>query len=208
MKILSKSKLIIIIVVFLIFGAVFNISSKQQFDLKELGKKNKEITNNLNKDKVIAEVNGIKIMNSDLEKQKNWYTAINREITDEEILEELISTKLLYSTAIEQGVKASDEEVQEIFIMNMDAIKNDPINYQIILDYIEGYGITEEEYWNLARKLYEESLIIRRYKDSIEAKFITTTGIAKTDTEYSEKYSAYYSEHLAELKENAKIKYK
>ena len=75
--------------------------------------------------------------------------------SDEEILNKLIERKLMLQDAEAHGITVSEEEVRAFNEESFALMEQDEAGKEAILDYIQGRGITLEEYKEMCLQNFE-----------------------------------------------------
>ena len=199
-----RTILIVCLVVLLGVASVFAANIKDI--MFQLGEKTRELDNE--ESDVIAVVDGAEILSKDLEILKVSSDLAEREIDEAEALDKLIEKQLVYNAAIESGIKVSESEIDKIIKQTKQALKEDDAANAQHMEYIDGLGISEEEYWKMVKPIYEKMLIMGEYKNNfIKKKFIEENSITDQKS-IEEEYAEYFKEHVESLRDKAKIEYK
>ncbi|MFD0716295.1 SurA N-terminal domain-containing protein [Paenibacillus sp. GCM10027626] len=137
------------------------------------------------KTNVVAEGNGVQISMEDfifykgsLELSNSLQTdksaAAATKLSDQQIVENLISTALTAKRATELGLTVSDEEIDMVIAKEREALqmKNDPDNdmvRELMTNRIRITGLTEDEFYSsdYVRNKYAESILIGKLYDKL-----------------------------------------
>lgn len=137
----------------------------------------------------IASVGDIIIYNDSVERFKLNSSLTANTPSEEEMLDKMIINELLFQKAKELGLLASEEEVEEKIKITREALGEE----NFMEPYLEGLGLTTEEYLEVVRDSILRSLSIGNLKRQITNKAI----------DKEKKWDNY----IKELKEEAIIKY-
>ena len=99
---------------------------------------------------------------------------------------QLILQRALYYQAIQEGVSATEEEVNAQIETDR-AVMPTAGNADDYLEYIEGTGMTEDEYWDSMRETYQRTMTLAKYAEQKRAEFLT----AENDPTDTESWDAY-----------------
>jgi len=169
-----KIYLIMIVVLVTLMGVITSASnSNKSKESKNLGESHKvlmEEKKSISKDddsKMIAKVNKVKIYSFELEAAIQSNDLSERELSDDEVLDKLIKYEVLRQKTEELGIVVTEEEIKSEIEDIREAMINDPVIIEIMDPYLEGLGMTIEEYVEYSK----ESLMVNRaidiMKDSI-----------------------------------------
>lgn len=92
---------------------------------------------------------------------------LNFSITDNELFDDLIKQKSLYSLAKKHNVSVSEAEVNNSISEARKILKNDIESSELLESYVKSLGISESEYWDTIKPYYKEALITSKYKNEI-----------------------------------------
>ncbi|MHC1683072.1 MAG: SurA N-terminal domain-containing protein [Clostridiaceae bacterium] len=111
--------------------------------------------------KKLAEVNGEYIYENDLKQAK---LSRDDNLGDAELLDILISDKVILKKAEEKSLEASDEEVKQSIKHSRETISTLSSDEKNQVDeLIKNSGLSEEEYWNtVAYKVYKDMISINK----------------------------------------------
>lgn len=91
--------------------------------------------------------------NYDIEKSKN------------SIIDKTSKNQAIYLDALDCGVTVTILEVDE-YINELKVNLHESVEYETFLAFLDGYGITEEKYWELSSDVYKRNLIIEKHKNN------------------------------------------
>lgn len=114
-------------------------------DFKDIGSETKKLSEIDDINNVIIKVNNQEITKKELETLKILNKAENSDST-KEIVNSIITTAALKSEATKLEIKPSQEKIDNYVKQSRDIIENSSDELEPILAYIEGAGITKEEY--------------------------------------------------------------
>ena len=126
-------------------SAAIDISTQKEQAFR-LGRKLKELENVQGINDTVILVNGCAITKKDVEKKK-----IHGEFSDSSSIkngiEELIQEKAVSTEASRLRIEPSKDEINNYLEMVWNSIESNPNSVEIQSAYLEGRGITEEEYF-------------------------------------------------------------
>lgn len=125
-----------------------------------VGLKYKELSAVPGIDDPVILVNGLHITKRTVEYQKALQILPNSKPLKDEIVS-IVRSKVVQSEAIKRGIQPSQESINAYLEQNMDILKNEAPGSGPILAYIEGMGITIEEYIET-----QEELVYNMYQRS------------------------------------------
>lgn len=173
----KKNIIAIVIIVLAIFGAL-EITGKTHF---------------LSSSKAVAYVNGEKITQSDFDLRVNQILSspqaqgLNlddpsiRDSIEQQILTEIINTRLLLQNAKDAGIEIGDGEVDAEYRLMIERLGSE----EVLLQEVKKGGLTEDEF----RKNIADQLMIQAYLDDN----VDTSSTTATE----EEVQAFYDENVA-----------
>lgn len=152
-----------------------------------VGVKCKELSTVPGIDDPVILVNGLQITKRTVEFQKALQILPNSKPLKDEIIS-IVRSKVVQSEAIKRGIQPSQESIDAYLEQNLDVLKNEASGSAPILAYIEGMGMTIEEYMEtqeeLAYNMYQRSALWLSVKATQESydKFVDEL-VEKADIE-------------------------
>lgn len=168
-----KRKLILILVILLITITSFIIASagnNKAIKYKEVGKSHNKLleemtSKDLNNDnKKVAIVNKQVIYTYELEAAVLSHELADNSYSEEEILDNIIKNLVIVQKAKEKGYSASNERIQKEVNAIREGYENDSSYRELIIPYLEGMGMTFEEYFGYTKESLKESIIVNEMK--------------------------------------------
>ena len=187
----------------LILIAFYHAYADRETSMRRWGQQMADLTGTADmSSRSLAAVNGESI---DFEQFKAYkiglsYAAGN--FSDEEILNKLIERKLMLQDAEAHGITVSEEEVRAFNEESFALMEQDEAGKEAILDYIQGRGITLEEYKEMCLQNSEIALIGMKYRSFLENEYDKT---AQTNALAAQSFEDYYAAHLQTVRKNADI---
>ena len=133
-------------------------------------------------------------------------------VTDTDIINEIIFTKLAYADAVQRGISIDEKELDQIIIETKKAINSDPTNAETLEVYIDQLGLTEDQYWSKARDEYHKLYTLGKYRDNyIMPLFKKEKGSVALDMnnpETNKEFIKYYRNYVQKLMDESRIVYK
>lgn len=172
----------------------------------EWGKQNTEI-NEISDSTIVAKVNGIGISKSKFDSYKIGLSNASVDFSDEQILDKLIEQEVIMQEINRMGYTVTDSEVNAFNNERFAILDEDPAAYQIVKDYIDGLGITMDDYKEMSKEISRTALLANKYKADLMKEF------EKSNSKFSmysmskrvEKFEEYFDKKINELSKNAKI---
>lgn len=174
---------------------------------RELGQQQANIEKSLiDNNEIVATVNGYEVTKKTFESYKCIINQ-NHNYSDKELLDKIIKEKVVYVEAKNEGYTVSDAEINTEIELVKKLLKEDENKdqYNYIKEYIEGLGITEDQYWSdIITPLYRETFVANKLIDSLRSEYIkekNITDFAEMETEFSD----YLNNYKEDLISNANI---
>lgn len=219
-----KNRLIIGVPLFIAFIAItiFTNAFASNYSFSDLGQEIGQQVADVQKvsddKKIVATINGI----DETEKGFNTYkTTMNqngKKYSDKELLDKIIKKDVLYSKAIDEGLVATDKEIDACVDEAKKAIQQDENQYSFLKSYLKEMGLTEDEYWEGSKEVYKQSLSIGKLEDALRENYaekdtensnITDSKITKIYISDSEEFNTgfqeYYDNYVNSLIKEADI---
>ncbi|NPV29525.1 MAG: hypothetical protein HPY58_07700 [Firmicutes bacterium] len=172
MKVKSYPKIVGLgLLAFILVGVAFGSSKLFSFPRPEflVGQKLRENESIPDKDKIVMVVNGMPVTKKDFENQRALLSFERESVSDDEVREKIIEKTVLYEEAKKRGLTVSLEEAKQFSQrMKKEAFGSDVENPELIKNYIEGQGLTIDEFFDkVAPPLYQQALSIGKLRAQI-----------------------------------------
>lgn len=200
-KILGLS--LVVSVVLILTGIVY---ANKNLDFFKLGEDVKKINETTTLD-IVAKVNGVEIPKSKFDTYKAGLMKANGTFTDEEILDKIIEQEVIIQEIERLGYSVTEEEVNKFNDERFALMDDDPQAYQIIKDYVDGLGITMDEYKEKSKEISRLALLANKYKEEKLKEYENENSqvVTYSNAEEVEKFEDYFNENIEQLKEKANI---
>lgn len=146
---------------------------------------------------LVAKVNGEGISKAQFETYKAGLALTSSEYTDEEILQKLIRQRVLRQECERLNLSVTDEAV-DAFTEQQFAAMDDPMAYQIMQDFVDGLGITMEEYKERCKENYRFALLGDQYRAVLQQEYDGMDAAKPT-------FEQYYQQKLDDLTAAAEV---
>lgn len=146
---------------------------------------------------IAAVVNGQPISKERFETYKSGLSDAQGNFTDAQVLDQLIRREVVQQEIARLGITITDEEVRQFNEERFALLDDDPAAYQLMQDYVDGLGITMEEYKEQSLAISRESLLYDRYRERMQAEY------QKAGTK--ESFEDYLNERIDALVQEAQI---
>jgi len=184
---------------------------------KLAGQKQIEMINNPSGD-VIVSMADFNITQDLIDQNKAGYDAFSGAImSDTEIINRLLKDHILYNDAVKAGVTASDDEIDSIIKLQQnslqmarDAIAQGSLDEQSIsaytnfMGYLSGLGMTEDEFFNFARPIYENMIYCGKFKSQLKDEFSKNNAFAD-QAALNDAFNAYLDKYLTDQMKDTNI---
>ncbi len=160
----------------------YEMKTNGDFDAKEFGKHIKETNKEEDHDRssVLGYVNDIEISKEKFEIFKEGNLIVNKDVSEEELLKRYIQYLLIIDKAEEAGLTASKEEVEEYTDKVFHALEKDDKNMKTIKEYIDGMGITMDEYREIVKEDSYKTILTMKLYDKL-----------KMDSDFKDDFNRY-----------------
>lgn len=120
-------------------------------------------------------------------------------------LNQLIVKYSLYYYAINKGFLIDDETIKKSIEENREMIKTAD-NYSDFTTFLEGLGMSEDEYWDSQFDLYKLNHVVDEFKIAKKEEFAQENA-SKSDEQTAENFSDYFMDIAEEAvtKQNIKL---
>lgn len=195
----KKSRFIIGFLVLVVFVLVAATFAKGDINFFEWGKSQTEIDKAENS--IIATVNGVPIYQSSLDTYKVGLKFTGQRLTDQEVLDALIRQVAAVQGIEKLGYSVSDAAVNAFNDERFAAIEDNPEMYKVLKDYLDGRGISLEEYKAMSKETSYKSLLFIQYNKELKREFLDNSSLATTPTDFKR----YFDEKLNRFYEAAEV---
>ncbi len=195
----KKSRFIIGFLVLVVFVLVAATFAKGDINFFEWGKSQTEIDKAENS--IIATVNGVPIYQSSLDTYKVGLKFTGQRLTDQEVLDALIRQVAAVQGIEKLGYSVSDAAVNAFNDERFAAIEDNPEMYKVLKDYLDGRGISLEEYKAMSKETSYKSLLFIQYNKELKREFLDNSSLATTPTDFKH----YFDEKLNRFYEAAEV---
>lgn len=187
----------------LVIGGVYASKNMSFF---QWGEKNAEI-NQVQSEDVVAKVNGVQISKDKFDSYKAGLANASGEFTDKEIIDKLVEQEIIMQEIKRLGYTVTDAEVVKFNNERFALLDEDPAAYQIIKDYVDGLGVTMEEYKEMSLEISKTALLANKYKADIQKEFIEKNPQlkSKTSAQKQQKFEQYFADKIETLYEKADV---
>ena len=140
----------------------------------------------------VARINDDSITRGEFESYRNLLTYTSVDLTDSEVLDKMITQRVLIQEAISQGCSVSESEVDNFCDSNFMQAEQQPEIKKILEDYASTLGMTLNEYKEYCRPFYENMLLYNQWvenqRKAFESKNALTFQDEATRDELFDKY--------------------
>ena len=148
-------------------------------------------------------INGESVTQKEFDTYSTLMKAADPELTDEEIKNKYIRQQVIIQEAEREGISASEEEINALNESRFSWLEKDEQAYRIIKEYVDGAGMTMDEYIEQSKIISEQAIITTKLKERIESEF--TERASADGTETGETAEDYYNDYIDKLAEEAVI---
>jgi hypothetical protein len=153
---------------------------------------------------VVATINGSDVTKNEFDMYKA-FTNYNHDYSDKELLDKIIEKTVLFDEATAEGFSVTDNEINAEIEKVRDLIAKDPEQSDFFKNFIDGLGMTEEEYWEkIVFPGYKEVFTINKLSDSLKQKFAEENNITDP-AELSSSFRDFYKEYKVDLISKADV---
>ncbi|WP_165755790.1 SurA N-terminal domain-containing protein [Ruminiclostridium hungatei] len=125
-------------------------------------------------------------------------------LSDKQVLDKIIERQVICNQAVEEGMTASESEIDSAVRSARETMKSDSKTYAAFKEYVAGLNLTEDSYWESVRPVYKKALTCGKYKNSLKAKF-REDNKGKAISDLNAEFSKYYDGKVKALVKNAKV---
>lgn len=155
-------------------------------------------------DRVVATIDGEKITKKGFDSYKLFINSGETKLSDSQILDKILDRKVIYDKAIQDGIVATDEEINSALKTAQRVMSENHDQYEAFKDYIRGLNMTEDQYWDSVKPAYKKFVICGKYKNTLKEKYGEDNKI-EDKTELNNKFRDYYNQYVNDLKNKAKV---
>lgn len=182
-------------------------ASDDKFDAKRLGKHMRNIfmKEPQEKDSVLCYVNGIEISQKKFDIFRETRKSYNGDKDDDTLLKEYIQFILIVNEAEKEGFTVSESEVEDYTNDLFESLEeDDDENMKILKEYIDGMGITMDEYKEKVKEFNYKVLLTMKLHEKLKVEFLENNKMTMTNgTEISNEFNNYLKDYKEELYNNA-----
>lgn len=179
----------------------------------QVGRYANEATKTISK-ATVAAYKGFTVTQADIDYQKNINSLnenpyVDKNETDLEIVNRLISAKILLEVAESKGLSATEEEVNEMLTFLKESYNQYPEAAKTVNEYCQGAGITLEEYWEGLEEQAPRTITRQKVKDDFTQEYCKLNGLnvdslsmdelAKIDSAYEEYRNSLLESHKEDV---------
>ena len=138
---------------------------------------------------VIALIRGeeFAVNSGHLENACYFYQHTQEPLNEAEVRELYVANELLYREGQEQGLNAGPAEVDERIAALKENLSGDPEGYAELKAYLQGLGLSEDEYWETHREEYQRELTIEKLGEKLREEYFS-----RHPYDTAEQYQQYY----------------
>lgn len=202
-----KKKIWISIIVVLILLAVTAgiVFANSNVNLKEWGKL---LSGNSQKEEIttesIANVNDKPISKDKFENYKISLSYASGDFSDEEILDKLITQEVIMQEIERRGITVTEQEINTFNDERFALMEQDPSLYEITKDFVDGKGITMEEYKEESKEISRQALLANKLRDEMVVEYQDKSSDDKSAPSQQD-FQEYFNNYISDLKEEATI---
>jgi len=154
---------------------------------------------NTEKSQVVAKVNGKEIKSNSIEAMINSFELTGQKKSKKEIIEKIVIDELLLQQAEQNNIVISDEELNSVLEQLKDNFPRDEEGYKNFKNTLNGMGISEDEYWDMARPVYKKVFTIGKFKNKILRQDFLAKNTDIPEHEKNDKFEEYYLKYKKDL---------
>ncbi len=173
-------------------------------DFYKMGEEAKEFYENDNKnDAVMFEVNGVPITYSEYNEYKLGAKYHANPLTEEDIINQLKRKCIITAEIKKKNITADKSEIDKFHKERMEAARNDAESIHILDEYLNGRGMTFEEYAEMSYPISERAVLTNKLIDVLYSEYLSQKP---EDEEPLNKYS-YFQNFIKNEINNAIVQY-
>ena len=204
-----KKKIIgIVISVLLVFVLVVGgVYASKNMSFFQWGGQMAEMQSKQSTSTTIATVNGVEIPKSRFDSYKIGLANSEKKFTDAQILDKLIQQEIIMQEITRLGYVTTDSEVDDFNEQRFSLLNDDPTAYQIVKDYVDGLGITMDEYKEMSKEISRVALLTNKYKSDMLKEFEKQDSSVQTysQNEKTTRFEEYFNNKIEMLKKGAHV---
>lgn len=170
------------------------------------------LTNKIETDELLAIIeNNVAISSFEFQLRMNLHEALGTFQTHNELLDKIITEKMILSEAQKLDLLPTEIEIQEMIGWQREQINLSEDSQEILKTIIEAGNLSEDEYWevyeryNTIRILTEKKLYEHIINIAVDKGDLPEIQNDKISMEDLKKREEYFIEYIGNLKSNAKI---
>ena len=169
-----------------------------------LGKKIKELDNIQGINDTVILVNGCAITKKDVEKKK-IHGEFSNSFSLKNGIEELIQEKAIETEAIRLEIEPSKDEINNYLEMVRSSIESNPNSVEIQNAYLEGRGITREEYFKELEKVEYKNFQHTALWEAVKPKEKIQSEATERNIDVNDVDSEYHAKYISDLVDKSQI---
>lgn len=203
----KRIMMLISIICVLAIGIAGSVYAIQKLNMFQWGQNQKEIVSSQAVEKSVAVVNGQPISEASFENYKAGLANANGTFSDKDVLNKLIRQELIKQEIQRLGYKVTDEDVAAFNDERFALLNEDPAAYKIVKDYVDGLGITMDEYKEQSKEISKTALLANKFKADLQTKYQQDNpeSSVHAKAEQEQNFEVYLEQYIDGLYENAKI---
>lgn len=203
---MNKKILGIVVLICVVSAFVVGVYASKNVNFFQWGEEIARINEKTSTD-VVAKVNGVDIPRSKFDSYKAGLANANGSFSDEEILNKLIEQEVIMQEIVRLGYTVTESEVTKFNDERFALLEEDSNAYQIVKDYVDGLGITMEEYKEMSKEVSRTALLANKYKADVMSEYVNNTAGATTFSaqQRAERFEEYFNNKIETLSNAATI---
>jgi hypothetical protein len=152
-------------------------------------------------------VNNVSISKDKFNSYKAGLVTANDKITDKEVMDKLIKQEVIRQEVERLGYTVTEKEVDAFNDERFSLLEEYPEAYKITKEYVDGLGITMEQYKEMSKKISKDVLLSNKYKADMQKKFENENKENRSLNDYEKtvNFENYFNNVINELCKNAEI---
>lgn len=205
---MNKKYISIFLIIMVVFSGLVYAGNNNDFDAKKLGEYIRQAFEEKPQkmNDVLCYVNGVEILKKDFEIFKESTLSYNPDTNEEELFKRYIKFVLVLNEAEKEGFTVSEQEAEEYTNVVFDSLENDEEIMRILKEYIDGMGITMDEYKEMTKEFNYKTLLTMKLQDKLRTEFLEQNkGARDNSTEINNTFNNYLNNYKEELFDDAEI---